>query len=939
MEWSDSEDEGNRLEEENQLEGLKQEITNGKWNVKRNRQAENGSADEAKAKSLKGDFFARHGHTVLAIDEDGSIFHRLATIKDKEAKKLESLVDWIVEIAGSSLQKPDRDGRTALHVAIQQRNCVILRHILVAYEQRRQAQKRDLDEILRARDGAQKSTVVHLAIQHPTPYEAPNSKQAKVVGMLIDKASKGTLQLRDSQSLTALHLAVEGRRCTPQQVEVVRKLVARCVAALTEKHEGVRSVYQHHEKTYREWSDKREASRAALSRADYLGQETEKPGTDRALDTTTTAGKPCQGGKDEETTMGGLGGDGGMVGGPPGKRDVTSQCRNPTSDALMAVEGGLPRPLQRRPTNGGYATAPESREGARKATAPPNTPDEASKRAIATELKHAYLRSTKDWQHAPHFLYDDELREIDEASFKSGYRCARLEDALMSVRIPHLVIKRSVVVPPVGSEDDGPAKRPTAPLGRTDLEVIFKWLRDDAGVRKIIELAVDDSHSPPHTDSVIERSVQRFDVEVWDWRKTDLCLRAIAQAAPNVREISLYWSGNNTVLYGWSDAQGGLKELVKLQKITVFSLQGIEGTDQDKRNFDRFKTRVKAMRSDIEVTMPDSRTQPSLRHTREPAKNSNALQNQRWLKCVDDFRAFIRRAPDHTSKDWSALEPVGIAVIDDGIDPTEKALHGRVVNGQCFCEGEPSSFYAEIVSLKLDERPQADHRSQFSVESATEAVRWATKYGASIINMSWSIEKTGDGQEDRFKSLKDAVRDADDDKILMFCSNNDQGLTKDNSYPGRFSEVVKIGAATAMGSSFHYVSADNVRFLFPGRVVENKHAAAETAETGPENRSAEGSSLATAFATGLAGLILHMLRLSSLHCRRDQRGDQFESFVRDPRKIKDMLENLSAKSRFVEVWKEFEGAEDKVRTKGRLERDRMEVIEGICTRLMFAKSQ
>jgi hypothetical protein len=41
-----------------------------------------------------------------------------------------------------------------------------------------------------------------------------------------------------------------------------------------------------------------------------------------------------------------------------------------------------------------------------------------------------------------------------------------------------------------------------------------------------------------------------------DWRKADLSTDVIAFAAPTVEQVNLYWSGNQTVLRGWSCPEG-----------------------------------------------------------------------------------------------------------------------------------------------------------------------------------------------------------------------------------------------------------------------------------------------------------------------------------------------------------------------------------------------
>jgi len=107
--------------------------------------------------------------------------------------------------------------------------------------------------------------------------------------------------------------------------------------------------------------------------------------------------------------------------------------------------------------------------------------------------------------------------------------------------------------------------------GRTDLGIIFRWLRSyPNNVEKIIKLIVDDRQHPAHSDEEIENAVKPFKVEIWDWRKVDLCGETIAAAADEARQVNLYWSGNNAVLRGWSDPEGGLARLKNLTKVIVF---------------------------------------------------------------------------------------------------------------------------------------------------------------------------------------------------------------------------------------------------------------------------------------------------------------------------------------------------------------------------------
>ncbi len=60
----------------------------------------------------------------------------------------------------------------------------------------------------------------------------------------------------------------------------------------------------------------------------------------------------------------------------------------------------------------------------------------------------------------------------------------------------------------------------------------------------------------PHADASIGEALYGFKVEVWDWKRVDLCSDVIFESSPCVTEVSLYSSGNNAVLMGWASPEG-----------------------------------------------------------------------------------------------------------------------------------------------------------------------------------------------------------------------------------------------------------------------------------------------------------------------------------------------------------------------------------------------
>jgi hypothetical protein len=105
---------------------------------------------------------------------------------------------------------------------------------------------------------------------------------------------------------------------------------------------------------------------------------------------------------------------------------------------------------------------------------------------------------------------------------------------------------------------------------RKDYAYIFWWLEKTKTVQRIFSIVVVDDPSNPHSDEVIEHAAKPFDVEEWDWRKPDICSDTLVAAAKNVRDLTLYWSGNRAVLKSWA-AEDGLALLPKLKTVRIMA--------------------------------------------------------------------------------------------------------------------------------------------------------------------------------------------------------------------------------------------------------------------------------------------------------------------------------------------------------------------------------
>lgn len=181
-----------------------------------------------------------------------------------------------------------------------------------------------------------------------------------------------------------------------------------------------------------------------------------------------------------------------------------------------------------------------------------------------------------------------------------------------------------------------------------------------------------------------------------------------------------------------------------------------------------------------------------------------------------------------------------------------------------------------------------------------QAVHAAIAQGVDIISMSWTIEST-ESNEDGIKKLKAAVEEAADKNILMFCAASDQGVSADTSFPGKTALCFKIGAATTWGTPLKSTGTSNKHFdyIFPGQNIAQ--------ERGGEQRlnPLTGSSVATAFASGLAALILRCVQFAAHHLSQEENMDSARRNYRKAEEMKKSLVALRTRERMQEAFEQF----------------------------------
>jgi hypothetical protein len=188
-----------------------------------------------------------------------------------------------------------------------------------------------------------------------------------------------------------------------------------------------------------------------------------------------------------------------------------------------------------------------------------------------------------------------------------------------------------------------------------------------------------------------------------------------------------------------------------------------------------------------------------------------------------------------------------------------------------------------------------------------QAIHAAIRKKVHIISMSWTIDPPED--EDERRCLDNAINEAANADILMFCSASDRGAKQIATYPAKATgKIFTIGAATASGAADPWVgNLGTISFTFPGNKVET--------DGGPggdtKGKEITGSSVATALAAGLAALVLYCVQVRLLlapeHERQKARRDVQALKKHDHmmRAFKDIGTTEASNHKFIEVWEVF----------------------------------
>ncbi|KAF6520589.1 hypothetical protein HZS61_014847 [Fusarium oxysporum f. sp. conglutinans] len=822
----------------------------------------NGELDLTDSKKLAA--FATHRGPDLARqtgDKDQPTALHIMAKEDKKSlpnldEKMEPLVKFLCQ-QKNYLEIKDRSDHTSLFLAIEQRKKIMVQWMCDSHP--------DISNIISI-VGSKGMNCLHIGI----------NKRIKFLDLLIERAKPEAFAAKDDNGNTPLHLAVDYDNCKREQLEYVKMMLEK----------GDRAIFSATKKVSERAERKRREEQRSLSKKQNLFQIEASRHICRLFFQLTARRGPTRPETRDSIQVDHRTKYGGSI---PIQASVPMASTVPSVIPDSADSKKVPRD----------SDASKSKKG-KKSGSKSDPVDETIVKGVERLLKLYYLRS-RDSTGAMEILYgknapsDKELSfdlygmmHPDESLTQKGLtnllRIIKFEDTLQYVWIPRITVEE-----PQQSKSRTSMRKQVKPVpdgaGRSDLVHIFDQLRNK-GVETVLRVFVQDSDpdSPSHSDEAIEKALQGMGVEVWDWNRTDLCTEVIVTAAPKAREVHLYWSGNNAVLRGWSEA-GGLAKLPELGLVKLHIQQGLETSARTEDNVNEFQNRMKLLCPNVEVelewpNMHRRRTDKTPARAEEVAEHTTKHE---WIQCMTDFKRLIFEAEANYpmapgTKVSENIEPIQVAIIDDGVDMKDLDYH--FTGGRSFCvrsehRGLLDPYYmsrtghgtimaknihlmcphASLFILRLEDTPSEDGtKLNITARSAAKAIRAAIVQGVQIISMSWTIDPPKDDRERQ--DLENAVVEAANANILMFCSARDKGAHNAPTYPSNATgKIFTIGAANSSGASVDYVgNASELSYTFPGDKVE-----VDSGRTPPE--IVDGSSVATALAAGLTALILYCIQV------------------------------------------------------------------------------
>ncbi|MCJ1353824.1 MAG: hypothetical protein MMC33_003811 [Icmadophila ericetorum] len=492
-------------------------------------------------------------------------------------------------------------------------------------------------------------------------------------------------------------------------------------------------------------------------------------------------------------------------------------------------------------------------------------------------LKHQILLQMP-FRDAIKYLYTDTLQEEHlitlnfcghtdpiNKSLLSSLRHIKVESILQYVALPKLGVGRDVL------------SRSSQAVANSH-KPVFDWLRENK-VTKILHLKVEEDRYNPHSDDDIKSRVESL-VEFWDWEKVDICATVIKKAAPGMKELSLYSSGNNSVLKSWSgcpckdvcsykdnnnddDDCTGLASLKDLRKINLTIYSKLEEETRVKKYFQSFKRRIESRMKDImvegpEIHLPHRKGEDSYRK----APHRHAIEDHQWSKHMGNYASYtLPMVPKDPERD---IESVKVALIDNGIHLPQDDL--IIMGSKSFWERDKTSFRdffvapgghgTQMVTLirkmcpqvhfyiaRVEDLRQASGERGFTTQSVIELRAQNFEILSQLTLVGYPLGRRERRGHYFHELVSSPARRREQPKRVDGSQGSTQSIMK--GLPG----VISIGAATAFGKQAKFVP-DGANFILPGHQVSLLDPASGTSTI------ESGSSISTALAAGLAALIL-----------------------------------------------------------------------------------
>lgn len=206
---------------------------------------------------------------------------------------------------------------------------------------------------------------------------------------------------------------------------------------------------------------------------------------------------------------------------------------------------------------------------------------------------------------------------------------------------------------------------------RDEIRTVLDWLYKEKQVEEILELNVRDSLMQPHSEQAIEEVISKFNVRKLNWRRMDLSINSIIDAAPNVEVLHLYSSGNWAALGHWTNSEEGLGRLKELDEIHI-SIAAYDITDDRwgeyrKRVYDRLMAIENGKKWKL-----DHFTVAKLKWGSKGSKKddkSHGIQHINHPSTSTKLKPFLEDygSVQRELKETKSFVPIKVAILDNGV--------------------------------------------------------------------------------------------------------------------------------------------------------------------------------------------------------------------------------------------------------------------------------